>query len=154
MSSAAPDGETGTFRLIYRSHDRVRQDHRKAELGAIFSAARSNNKKLGVTGALLTDGDWFVQILEGEESTVQNLFNKIERDPRHERVEVLEEGPVDGRTFSRWSMAMVADHGEPDIPIIAGKRGIAPAAPHDLTEDQQEVLDTMRAAAEGKAGAD
>jgi len=75
--------ETPTFRLIYRSHNRIPGDRRKAELGAIFSAARSTNKRLDVTGALLTSGDWFVQALEGDEAVVRDLYERIGKDARH-----------------------------------------------------------------------
>lgn len=50
-----------TFRLIYRSHMRVAPDRRKAVLGNIFSVARSNNKTLDITGALLVTGESFVR---------------------------------------------------------------------------------------------
>ena len=35
--------DASTFRLIYRSHNRIPEHERKAELGAIFSVARSGN---------------------------------------------------------------------------------------------------------------
>jgi hypothetical protein len=93
------------FRLIYRSHNRIPEVDRKAELGEIFSVSRSGNKKKGVTGALLTHGDWFVQALEGDEDTVRGLYEHIFRDDRHERVSVISTGQVDHRVFSRWAMA-------------------------------------------------
>ena len=89
--------ETPTFRLIYRSHNRIPNDRRKAELGAIFSAARSTNKRHGVTGALLTTGDWFEQTLEGDEAVVRDLYARIGKDARHERVVEIASGEVDGR---------------------------------------------------------
>jgi hypothetical protein len=138
--------DTPTFRLIYRSHSRIPSDRRKAELGAIFSAARSTNKRLGVTGALLTSGDWFVQALEGDEAVVRDLYTRIGKDPRHERIVEIESGEVDGRVFSRWAMARVSADGEHDIPLLANaaKGGITPAAPRPTTPEQDEVLDFMR----------
>ena len=138
--------DTPTFRLIYRSHNRIPNDRCKAELGAIFSAARSTNKRLGVTGALLTSGDWFVQTLEGDEAVVRDLYARIGKDARHERVVEIESGEVDGRVFSRWAMARVSADGEHDIPLLANaaKGGITPAAPRPTTPEQDEVLDFMR----------
>ena len=140
--------ETPTFRLIYRSHNRIPGDRRKAELGAIFSAARSTNKRLDVTGALLTSGDWFVQALEGDEAVVRDLYERIGKDARHERVVELASGPVDDRVFSRWAMARVSEDGEHDIPLLtnAAKGGITPAAPRPTTPEQDEVLAFMRGA--------
>ena len=138
--------ETPTFRLIYRSHNRIPTDRRKSELGAIFSTARSMNKRLDVTGALLTSGDWFVQALEGDEDVVRDLYARIGKDSRHERVVEIESGAVEGRVFSRWATARVSADGEHDIPLLtnAAKGGITPAAPRPTTPEQDEVLDRMR----------
>ena len=139
--------DTPTFRLIYRSHNRIPNDRRKAELGAIFSAARSTNKRLGVTGALLTSGDWFVQALEGDEAVVRDLYERIRQDARHESVTLLEAETVDGRTFGRWAMAKVAEDGGPDIRLVsnAAKRSIVLAGPDGhITPEQETVLAFMR----------
>jgi hypothetical protein len=140
------------FRLIYRSHNRIPADQRKSELGAIFSVARSQNKKADITGALLISGDWFVQALEGEESAVQSLYDHITKDKRHERISVIDARPVEARVFSRWSMARVSDEADkPDIPLLmnVNKGGISPAAGRPTTPDQDAVLDQMREAARG-----
>lgn len=148
MADETTEQAAGTFRLIYRSHDLIAPEQRKAALGDLFSHARSNNKRLQLSGALLVSDDWFVQTLEGDEATVRGLFAKIERDPRHDRVEVLEADPVAGRVFSRWAMARVAEDGERDIPLIAHRDGIHPAAPRgDSTEEQEGILKIMRDAA-------
>lgn len=135
-----------TFRLIYRSHNRIPTLQRKAELGDIFSQARSNNATLDVTGALLVRDDWFVQTLEGDETTVQALYDRIHKDVRHERVSVIESGEVDQRVFPRWSMARVSADGQQDIPLLANaaKGGIAAAASRPTTPEQDAVLDVMR----------
>jgi hypothetical protein len=112
--------------------------------GDIFRVARSHNTGKGITGALLIYGDWFAQTLEGDESAVQDLFAKIERDSRHENVEILEALTVTDRVFARWAMARVSEHGDPDIPLIATKEGIVPAAPRGTTPEQERVLDMMR----------
>ena len=136
-----------TFRLMYRSRDRLAPEDRKTELGRLFSTARSNNKKRHVTGALLVSGDWFVQVLEGDEVEVRSLFGRIEQDPRHDAVELLDAVPEAERVFARWSMAKVAGDGEPDIPLIAHVDGISPAAGRGTTAEQDRLLDVMREAA-------
>jgi hypothetical protein len=139
--------QQSTFRLMYRSRNRIPENDRKIELGTLFSTARRNNKKAAVTGALLLTGDWFVQVLEGDEPTVRALFDTISADPRHDSVTLLDTGQVGDRVFARWSMAKVAEGGEPDIPLIAHEDGIAPAAGHATTPAQYKLLGTMRAAA-------
>ena len=136
-----------TFRLMYRSRDLIPAEARKAELGRLFTEARSNNKKRGITGALLLSEDRFVQVLEGDEAAVRALFTHIERDGRHDSVSVLESGMVARRLFARWAMAKVAEDGEPDIPLIAHVEGISPAAGRGTTPEQDQVLDAMRSAA-------
>jgi hypothetical protein len=140
-----------TFRLIYRSHSRLPEDGRRAELGALFTGARSHNKSQQITGALLLSGEWFVQTLEGDELRVRSLFEHIEKDARHDSVSVLETGTVASRAFPRWSMAEVSDSGADDTFLIAHTDGIAPAAGHPRTVEQDEVLARMRAAARAAA---
>jgi hypothetical protein len=148
MTDPTPGSATEqTFRLMYRSRDLIPADRRKVELGRLFSEARSNNKKQGITGALLLSEDRFVQVLEGDEDAVRALFRQIERDGRHDSVSVLESGMVAQRLFARWAMAKVAEEGEPDIPLIAHVEGIAPAASRGTTPEQDQVLDAMRSAA-------
>jgi hypothetical protein len=151
MDAAATDGASeGTFRLIYRSRSRIPEEGRRAELGALFSLARSKNKRLQVTGALVISDEWFVQTLEGDETVVRGLLARIEVDPRHDSVEVLDARQVPGRVFARWAMARVAEDGEPDIPLIAHREGISPAAPRgDSTPEQESILEVMREAARG-----
>lgn len=141
-----PDDAGKTFRLVYRSHCRINEHDRKAELGTIFSAARSNNKRRGVTGALLIWHDAFVQVLEGDETAVRDLFEIIQHDRRHERITVLDTEVVPARVFGRWSMARVGDGDTPDIPLIMNKDkgGASPAAPRPTTEEQDALLDQMR----------
>ena len=145
MTGAAPEQLEQVFRLIYRSRDRIPADVRRAELGELFSTARSNNKRARITGALLVSDDWFVQTLEGEETAVRALYSRIEADPRHDSISLLEARAVDRRVFARWAMAQVSESGASDIPLIAHADGIAPAASRgDTTPEQAYLLLVMR----------
>lgn len=134
------------FRLMYRSRSLIPSADRKVELGVLFSGARSFNKSQGITGALLTSGDWFVQILEGDQARVQALYERISADPRHDTITMLAAGDAHGQVFARWAMARVAENGETDIPLIRHQDGIAPAASRPSTPDQEALLSVMRAA--------
>ena len=103
-SSTGTSGAGSTFRLMYRSRNTIPADQRKAELGTLFAAARSNNKKQQITGALLIYGDWFAQVPEGAEAPVRALFATIEQDPRHENISVIQSGrPASGCSpGGRW----------------------------------------------------
>lgn len=115
----------------------------------MFGVTRSNHKRQDISGALLLTGDTFVQVLEGEETAVRALFERISDNPRHGSVSLLEAGQIGDRVFSRWAMAKVAADGELDIPLIAHTDGISPAAGRRTTLKQEQLLDVMRSAARG-----
>ena len=75
-------------RLIYASRLKKKLDHAAVE--KIADVSRRNNKKLGVTGALCSSPRGFLQILEGPPEAVNELYNRIVRDPRHADVTLLE----------------------------------------------------------------
>lgn len=141
--SATPD-TAGSFRLVYRSRCTVEPERRATELGAIFLSARSNNKAQGITGALLITDGGFVQTLEGAEPAVLALYDRIEKDPRHDQVVLLDTRTVETPVFSRWAMAEVSGDDRADIPLIAERRrGVVPAAGRPTTPEQDAVLDFM-----------
>ncbi len=134
-----------TFRLMYRSRDRLAAPERDEELADLFAASRSNNSKRDITGALLLSGHWFVQVLEGAEDDVRSLFSRIEKDSRHDAVELLSAEPAEGRVFARWSMAKVAVD-DNDIPLIARISEITPASSRRMTPAMTHLLEVMRGA--------
>jgi len=149
MDVATEQAGAVVYRLIYRSRSLIPESQRRAELGELFTQARSFNKAQGITGALLVLDDVFVQTLEGDEPAVEALLGRIRVDSRHDHLEVLDTGLVDRRVFARWSMAKVAGEDDtPDINLIAHAKGISPAAPRgDATPEQETVLEVMRSAA-------
>ncbi len=136
------------FRLIYRSRSLLADsiDGVEQGLSEILRVSRINNRSRGVTGALVLYEykNLFAQALEGPEHEVQSLFDLIKSDPRHENVEVSEAEPVPDRLFRRWAMALVAEHGQPDAPLIATEGGVSEAAPWRVTPNQERVLTQLR----------
>ena len=137
------------FRLIYRSKSQVSADRLDEELGNILRVARHKNAERGITGALLLYDDWFAQTLEGEEGEVRALYAHIEKDKRHTSVQLREESLSTSRVFSRWAMALVGEHGSPDIPLTATATGTAEAGARHTTSEQERILDIMRDATRG-----
>ena len=130
MTDAAASESGSVFRLIYRSHSLIASDQRRSELGAIFNSARRNNKRLGVTGALVISEQSFVQALEGDESVVRDLYASITQDARHDNVSLLEAEVVEGRTFGRWAMAQVGTDGGSDIRLMShAQKGVIVSTP-------------------------
>ena len=143
-------GSQPVFQLMYRSRNRLPAEHRGDELADLFTRARSDNQRRDITGALLVSDQWFVQVLEGDEDLVRSLFDRIQRDPRHEDVELLfTEGAV-SRAFAHWSMAKVAMP-DVDLPLIAQVSEVAPGS--RMTPAMGELLDRMRHSVEGEPSA-
>jgi hypothetical protein len=92
--------------LIYSST--ATKDFSEAHLSFLLLNARKNNQALGVTGLLLYDAGSFLQVLEGEGASIEALFRRIGRDPRHARVSRLLSRDVVAREFGEWSMGFVA----------------------------------------------
>jgi hypothetical protein len=74
------------------------------ELAAILDVSRAKNRRLDVTGLLLYIDQSFLQILEGPEAAVMEIFRPIERDRRHFGIRVLVQQYVAERLFGEWSM--------------------------------------------------
>jgi AcrR family transcriptional regulator len=59
-----------------------------------------------ITGFLLMQDGRFIQVLEGVDLTVSNVFEKITADPRHRSMVKLLDRPIDRRAFSAWSIGL------------------------------------------------
>jgi hypothetical protein len=73
-------------------------------LPAILRVSRERNQAADVTGALLSCGGWFLQALEGSMTDVIETYTRILKDPRHEKVKIIERSTASGRLFPGWSM--------------------------------------------------
>ncbi len=145
-TTAKPGAATDAcFRLIYRSHSLLPTGSKaEAGLADILKGARAKNAGLGITGALMLYDDWFAQVLEGPQAAVEALFARIKADPRHDNVRLGEAEPVSRRLFDKWAMAIVAEHHEPDLPMVATSGGLAQGAPWRVSLEQEAVLTRLR----------
>lgn len=91
------------FQLVYKSKPVVGYD--PDDCTDILYEARSNNPKMGITGALLFTGSYFVQALEGAEDAVRSVYEKVKKDPRHQDIQCLSEQEIETSEFGRWTMA-------------------------------------------------
>ncbi len=91
------------FQLAYLSE--ATRPMTEDDIQKLLVVARANNGQLGVTGLLSLNAGHFLQLLEGHETFVVDLFNKISKDARHDKIKVVYEGVSGERLFSRWSMA-------------------------------------------------
>ena len=100
---STPHSET-LFQLMYRSTETRAMT--EADLRALLKNAREKNDRLGVTGLLLYAQGRFLQVLEGPESAVRQLYDTIEADPRHAGTEVLLTNRTAERVFPDWKMGL------------------------------------------------
>jgi len=56
---------------------------------------------------LVFNGTHFLQIIEGSESAIEDLIERLRKDPRHTGFEIRDRRKVDARSFPDWSMELV-----------------------------------------------
>ncbi len=109
------------FTLTYCSRNRIQGGPAEVRehLQAILTAARRNNPRLQITGALLYNAGSFAQILEGPLENVQRIFETIQRDSRHSEVTVIQSESDAGRQFPDWAMAFAGGSSFEGMPIAS-----------------------------------
>ncbi|QJR37617.1 BLUF domain-containing protein [Gemmatimonas groenlandica] len=101
------------YSLAYFSRNSIvgTADEVQANIAAILRTARRSNAQSGVTGALLFSDGCFAQVLEGERTQVETIFETIQCDPRHHDVTILHLHEIEARSFGAWSMAFAGIDG-------------------------------------------
>ncbi|TGD82467.1 BLUF domain-containing protein [Hymenobacter wooponensis] len=80
------------------------------QLTELLQQARLKNHRLLITGILLYASGRVLQVLEGPEQEVREVFEAITHDPRHYQIVTLADIVVPRRQFPDWSMGFtVAD---------------------------------------------
>ena len=91
------------YRLTYVSAARMAMS--EADLDAILSVARDNNRQNHISGMLIYHEMQFFQTLEGTLKPLDRVFTSIRRDSRHSGCLMLERCAVARRLFDGWAMA-------------------------------------------------
>ena len=91
--------------LTYTSLARL--DLAASDLESIHRTARELNALDGITGLLIFNGTHFLQIVEGSPRAIDDLVERIRRDPRHSGFEIREERMIDSPSFPDWTMELV-----------------------------------------------
>ena len=97
------------YRLVYASKNLLAgsESDLASSVLQILKASQRNNAPADVSGALLFNKGAFAQVLEGPRRQVEDTFERIQRDPRHGDVTVLQCGSVESRGLANRSMAFV-----------------------------------------------
>ncbi|MCU0778902.1 MAG: BLUF domain-containing protein [Akkermansiaceae bacterium] len=78
----------------------------EADLDDIESKSLVANDARDVTGLLIVNGRRILQILEGRESAVLELYEKIRKDPRHVIAKLVSTVEDEGRMLLTWNMVV------------------------------------------------
>ena len=73
-------------------------------LNQILESSVKHNSPQNVTGMLLYCGGNFMQVLEGEETEINETYKRICIDPRHHSIFLLSRERIKEKQFSAWSM--------------------------------------------------
>ncbi len=85
----------------------------------LLHEARGYNSIDSITGLLILYKQTFIQIIEGENKKIQDLFSRISKDTRHNSIKVLLEEDVKERLFLEWSMGCL-ELQDPRLSFIPG----------------------------------
>jgi hypothetical protein len=73
----------------------------------ILSVAQARNAENEISGVLCQGQGLYLQVLEGERATVNQLYARILQDTRHRDVQLLSFEEITARRYPNWSMAHV-----------------------------------------------
>lgn len=90
-----------------------------SELMELLAQARRSNERFHITGFLIYCDGSFFQVVEGSKVDLDNLYDKLLGDSRHDDIRRILYRPIAAREFDDWSMAFRQfDH--PDIIPVPG----------------------------------
>lgn len=95
-------GEHVILRLTYVS--RYNTDNANIEVARILEQAQRNNERNGITGALVINDNYFLQVIEGARPVINNLLKKLIEDKRHYSLQIIECCEIEERRWNKWSM--------------------------------------------------
>lgn len=88
--------------MVYKSRCKEVANWQMVE--SILASSSHNNPKNGITGVLIATETHFLQVLEGEFEALNETFEKISRDSRHDKVQLISFTDIEERKFGIWAM--------------------------------------------------
>ena len=83
------------------------RDFTEADLDELVKVSDNNNRKHGITGAMLYLENAFIQVIEGEDSDIAQLLKNLYADTRHRDIRIVSDSVVPARNFQNWSMGII-----------------------------------------------
>jgi hypothetical protein len=133
------------YEIVY--HSQAQTQLSLLDVFDILKHSRESNAKKGITGCLLHHKKQFLQILEGEEIEVKQLYEKIRKDPRHQNVITLHAEKITDRIFDKWNMAFQDFKDANEVENTIGIRDLNQALKQDESGNiSKEIFKTMSTA--------
>jgi len=104
--------------------------------GSILKTAMVFNRVNQITGVLCQGDGFFLQMIEGERSIINQLYGRIARDSRHKDVELVKFEEITQRKYSQWSMALI-DLSDTDPMVVMQHPEFDPYSASSATLEQQ-----------------
>ena len=112
------------------------------EIGRILQSCKVNNPKSEIGGVLHYGNGYFLQVLEGPETDVQTLYQRISKDTRHQDVRTLDECRIESRRFPDWSMKYVPM--ESDIERVLKRNRMTDFDPYRFDRKMiEQIIDVL-----------
>jgi hypothetical protein len=73
----------------------------------ILRQSRKYNAEKGISGILVYDIVYFLQLIEGDREEINNLYKQILNDPRHRDVIIINYEEIQQKSYFRWNMGFV-----------------------------------------------
>lgn len=129
-----------SVRLVYYSEPTQLLDQN--DIRAILEHSITFNKVKDITGVLVYNENYFMQLLDGERDEVNALYNRIIQDSRHKNVRLIHYGSLVGQRFTEWSMGIAYLPSFPKARIETKYGGFVP--PEFTIEDAVHYLMMIR----------
>jgi hypothetical protein len=94
-------GKSSLCHLIYYSRNSLAGDAgaRSVQLAQIVKSAQKKNEFSVITSFLISDRDWFLQVLEGDRTDLIAALQRITTDQRHRDILIVQWKEIQKREF-------------------------------------------------------
>lgn len=91
-------------RLLYISDSNI-EPNKGVVASHLVKCAKTKNEQLGITGALISTYQHFVQVLEGSPEAIEILMASIQNDQRHSNLVIVYKSGIAHRQFPHMQVA-------------------------------------------------
>lgn len=144
------------IRIIYISRSTFKATRTDAviepNVGRILAQSRINNRRDGLVGVLYFGDGCFFQCLEGEQSAIDALYARLQKDKRHKDVKLLARESIGALSYGEWAMKFVPL--EREMTRLLKSAGLKRFDPYRFDQPMvQKVMNLLRTANDPTTGA-